>query len=223
LPLRGQFADTSTNWYILIAPAIMKTMILLSVFPQINILISYVPKAIKRFIDSGTHCCDRKHNTKKTTVNSYVDLYSGPEMLMYFKYSNVMNITLVTLTHGVAMPMLFPIGLFAICNNYVTEKLLLAYYYRQPPMLDNRMNNRALTLLKYSPVLMLMYGFWYLGNRQIFFNEFTSVTENFGEVKDAKHRVFDFSKGPDHTVMILICVPFILGQKYVIKGVMKFL
>jgi len=163
----------------------MKTMILLALFPQINFVISYGPKIIKRFFDSGTNCCERKHKTKKTTVNQYVDLYSGPEMLMYFKYSNVMNIAFVTLTHGVAMPILFPIALFGICNNYLTEKILLAYYYRQPPMFDNRMNNRALTLMKYSPVLMLMYGYWYLGNRQIFFNGFTSVEENFGEVKDA--------------------------------------
>jgi len=33
IPLRGQFADTTTNWYILIAPAIMKTMVMLAIFP----------------------------------------------------------------------------------------------------------------------------------------------------------------------------------------------
>jgi len=33
IPLRGQFADTTTNWYVLIAPAITKTMLLLAVFP----------------------------------------------------------------------------------------------------------------------------------------------------------------------------------------------
>ena len=128
---------------------------------------------------------------------------------MYFKYSNVLNIAFVCLTHGIAMPLLFPIGLVGIANNYLTERILLAYYYRQPPMIDNRLNKRALTLLKYSPLLMLFFGYWYLGNRQIFFNEHNEIEENFGEVKETGHRVFNYSKGPDHTGMILfvtVCI-----------------
>ena len=86
-------------------------------------------------------------------------------MMMYFKYSNAMNIVFVTLTHGVALPILFPIGLFGLCNNFFTERILLAYYYRQPPLLDNRLNNAALRILKAAPVFMLILGYWYLGNR----------------------------------------------------------
>ena len=48
---------------------------------------------------------------------------------------------MVAFTHGVALPMLFPVALFGLVNNYFTERILLAYYYRQPPMLDNRINN----------------------------------------------------------------------------------
>ena len=62
-------------------------------------------------------------------------------MLMYWKYSNSINIVMVAFTHGVALPMLFPIALFGLINNYFTERILLAYYYKQPPMLDNRINN----------------------------------------------------------------------------------
>jgi hypothetical protein len=154
-------------------------------------------------------------------VTEYVNLYSGPEMLMHFKYSNVLNIALVCLTHGIAMPLLFPIGLLGIANNYFTERILLAYYYRQPPMIDNRMNERALNLLEKSPILMLCAGYWYLGNRQIFFNEYAHIEENFGEVKDTGHRVFDYSKGPDHTIMLLIIAICVLFQRNIVKVIMR--
>lgn len=130
LPLKGQFADTSTNWYILIGPALINTMLILSIFPYINFIIFYGIRVAKRFYDSGIQCCKSKHGTKLTTVQQYVDLYSGPEMLMFFKYSNIMNMVFVSMTHGAALPVLFPITLFGIINNYLAERTFLAYYYK---------------------------------------------------------------------------------------------
>ena len=84
---------------------------------------------------------------------------------MEFKYSNVVNLVFCTFTHGTALPILFPITLFGIFNNYVLERLALAYYYKQPPLYDSRLNDRALNTLKACPLLMLAMAFWYLGNR----------------------------------------------------------
>jgi len=33
-------------------------------------------------------------------------------------------------THGIAFPIMFPITLFGLLNNYFVEKLCLAYYYK---------------------------------------------------------------------------------------------
>ena len=113
---------------------------------------------------------------------------------MHFKYSNVLNLVFVTLTHGVALPILFPISLFGICNNYFTERILLAYYYKQPPLLDNKLNTRALLFLRYAgPMMMLSMAYWYLGNRQMFYNEYEEVEENSDEIADANHNIWDFS------------------------------
>jgi len=92
-------------------------------------------------------------------------------MLMFFKYSNVLTITYVAFMYGTVLPILFPITFVGICNNFFMERLLLAYYYKQPGLLDNRLNDCGLDLLKKAPMFMIFFGYWFLGNRQVFFNE----------------------------------------------------
>ena len=78
LPLKGSFSDTTNNWYILIGPAIIKTMVVLAVFPQINFGGFYLIRVLRRFRDSGITCNRTKNKkTKLTSVSQYVELYSG--------------------------------------------------------------------------------------------------------------------------------------------------
>lgn len=76
----------------------------------------------------------------------------------------------VAFTYGLFMPIMFPIALIGIFNMYCVERMSLAYYYRQPPMFDEKLNQRAIDLLQGAPILMFMVSYWALGNRQIFFN-----------------------------------------------------
>ena len=78
----------------------------------------------------------------------------------------------VAFTFGLALPMLFPICLFGVFNIYCSERFLMAYFYRQPPLLDNKINIRALEILNWAPVFMMLSAYWQLGNRQMFFGEF---------------------------------------------------
>lgn len=79
--------------------------------------------------------------------------------------------TYVAFTHGLALPLLFPITLFGIINIYLCERVLFAYFYRQPPMFDNLLNDRALSILMFAPLFMVMFSYWMIGNRQMFYNE----------------------------------------------------
>lgn len=121
-----------------------------------------------------------------------------------------MNLVFAAFTHGAALPILFPITWFGILNNFVTERFLLAYYYRAPPMFDNELNRQALLLLRLAPLSGLAMGYWYLGNRQIFFNEWALLEDAFGEMVGAKHYLFDYTKGPSHTLPILLALPCML-------------
>jgi len=79
---------------------------------------------------------------------------------------------------------------------YMNERLLLAYYYKQPPMYDMELHSESLKRIRLAPILCFLMGFWSLGNRQIFYNrkadlQYDSVAMNpehdsyFGDKWDA--------------------------------------
>lgn len=122
-----------------------------------------------RWRDSGS-CCKRQ-NTKCVTATQYVALYAGPEFLMHFKYATILNTVFVTFMYGLALPILFGIAAFTFFNLYVCDKVLITYYFQKPPMYDNRLNDSSLRLLRWAPVFLLFFGYWCLGNKQIFEND----------------------------------------------------
>ena len=186
LPLRGTYTDLTPNWYLDIGPALVSTMTINSIYPYIDIAISFGMKLAFRFLDTRCLCCKRP--TKLLTIQQYVNLYSGPQHLMHFKYAAILNTVWVTFMFGLALPMLFPIAAFTFFNYYLCEKFLLTYYYQKPPMYDEKLNNTALAWAQYAPMLMMAFGYWIMGNRQIFSNvivplEFTGTatkTDHYG-------------------------------------------
>ena len=47
---------------------------------------------------------------------NYKTLYSGPEYVLHFKYSEVLNVTFIAMMYGLAMPILFPIACLNLFN-----------------------------------------------------------------------------------------------------------
>ena len=84
---------------------------------------------------------------------------------MQFRYSVLMNMIFTTFLHGISLPLLFPITLFGITNQYVSERLMFAKFYRKPPLFNNDMNRMSIQILYYAPLLMIINGYWLLGNR----------------------------------------------------------
>jgi hypothetical protein len=71
IPLKGPYPDLTENWYLNIAPSLIFTMLLNSVYLYIEFAISFGTKALFRALDQGckTYCCckaDKK--TKKKTI-----------------------------------------------------------------------------------------------------------------------------------------------------------
>jgi hypothetical protein len=92
-----------------------------------------------------------------------VNLYSGPEHAMHFKYATILNTVFVTFMFGTALPILFPIAVFTFFNMYVCERVLLVYYYPKPPVYDEELNDLALKITKWAPIFLIFFGFWTLG------------------------------------------------------------
>jgi len=132
---------------------------------------------------------------------------------MHYRYSAILNVVFSTFTHGLALPILFPIAAFAMFNFYICEKYFFAYFYRKPPLFDNKMNERALILLSYAPIFMLAFGYWQLGNRQAFYNEVKERSFS-GEVLDPEHGLFEYGNGLDSTFVFLFFFMFFLMHKF---------
>ena len=146
-------------------------MFLAAIYPYIDFAISFGTAALFKCLDQGFStylCCKKDKTTKAKTIQAYINIYGGPQHVMSYKYSAIMNQVWVTMMYGVALPILFPIAALAFFNYYICERFLLTYYYQRPPIYDQRLNKVALETMKYSPVLMLFFGYWYMGNMQIF-------------------------------------------------------
>ena len=146
----------------------------MALFPYVEFCMFGGIKVAMRMLDSGWYFFrkdDSEMRTKKKTQKQYLNLYAGPEYLMHFKYSSVLVQVFVSFMYGMFIPLLFLTTLFGIFNMYVVERLCLAYYYKQPPLYDAKLNLAAIKILKGAPILMFALGYWFLSNRQIFFNE----------------------------------------------------
>lgn len=74
--------------------------------------------------------------------------------------------------YGSGIPILFPIAFLSLLVLYLKERLCLAYSYRDPKhMLDDSLNQTALYMLSYPPLLYSAVAFWMFNNIQIFTNE----------------------------------------------------
>ena len=63
---------------------------------------------------------------------------------MHSKYGAILTTVFVTMLYGFALPLLFPIAAFTFFNYYITEKLMVTYYFQRPPMYDEKLNKAAL-------------------------------------------------------------------------------
>ena len=102
--------------------------------------------------------------TSKQTLQQYVDLYAGPEYILYSQYSSMLVLVFVTFMYGLIMPILFPICLIGLFNILIVDLLALTYYYRAPPRYDGLLNKTALWILCLAPLVMFTMGYWTLSN-----------------------------------------------------------
>lgn len=160
--IQGPFYDYMPDWYPNVGAKIVQTMIINSILPYVGLVTSFMIPAVMRVIDRRFK--SDIYSTKKTSMGSYKDLYSGKDYIIHFKYSGILNIVYITMMYGIGMPILFPIAAFNYLNQYVCERIIVAFCMKQPPALDDKLTNNALNMLKYAPLLMLFNGYWMISN-----------------------------------------------------------
>ena len=120
--------DFDSSWFLEIGGTLVSTMMFNMYWPIIEFFCFYGMRLGFRLLDRKFTCNPKQ--TKKTTIQQYVELYSGPVYFIHYKYSSILNITWVTMMYGVGLPVLFPIALVSISVLYLVEKLMIYYSYR---------------------------------------------------------------------------------------------
>lgn len=147
-------------------------MFIQSIMPYANMIAVIAEVYFNRFMDIG--CKDKSTNsTKAKTIQQYIKSHTGPEPELHLQYSLIFVSIFVCFLYGLALPILFPITFFMMINQYISERFLFAYFHRKPPIYGTSMNKKSLAILRFAPMMMLPFGYWQLGNRQIFFNDFS--------------------------------------------------
>jgi hypothetical protein len=150
-------------WFNDIGYTLVGAMMFNIYWPLIEFVSFYFLRFLMRLIDRGFGCNTDK--TKKTTIQQYVEIYSGPVYFIHYKYSSILNITFVTFMYGLGIPILFPIAVLSFLVLYLVEKTMLYYSYRQPPMYDDKLNKSVLTKMTYAPLLFLIFGYWMFSSK----------------------------------------------------------
>jgi hypothetical protein len=159
----GTETDFSVNWYKTVGATIMTTMTSQALWPLIEFAMFYSILNFQRCWDRGF--TSDTFNSKSPSVQAYIDTYSGPAYLIHYRYAAILLQIFVAFCYGCAMPPLYAIACVAFIILYLNERLLVCYYYREPPAFDEKMTMLTLELVTYIPYVMLPMAFWQLGNR----------------------------------------------------------
>mmetsp|Transcript_6920 Transcript_6920/g.5166 ORF Transcript_6920/g.5166 Transcript_6920/m.5166 type:complete len:223 (-) Transcript_6920:562-1230(-) len=167
--LRGKYTDFHAGWFVEVGETLVKTMIINAFMPLVEFGIGWGMSTFFRMMDRSFGSDTYKSKCK--SVQQYVERYSGPVYQIHFRYSTILNTVFVTCMYGTAIPILYPVALLSFTILYLMERLLVFYYYKQPPAYDQQMTYTALNILRWAPFLMFAMGYWVLGNNQVFDNK----------------------------------------------------
>lgn len=158
-------------------------------------------------MDRGFSC--NSERTRQGSIKNYIDLYSGPEFALNSRYSAILLMISVTAFFGGSLPLLYPIGVLAFLTMIVTEKLSLAYFYREPPMYDESITKSSNSVIKVILYIGLFLTSWQLGNRQIFEKE-TGTLVLATDVPHSHHSLKEFLSQANPLHMTYNSAPIVL-------------
>jgi hypothetical protein len=127
----------SALWYDVYGSMIISSLIVTSFLPYLGI-----------FLNWFFNCCRRRPPSDKY-FRSYKTIR---------KNAHLITITFIVFTYGFAMPILFLIATVSLLGQYILDKILVTYYYRQTVNHSDKLNLIVIHSLKYAPVFMLVLG-----------------------------------------------------------------
>lgn len=130
----GLYPDFNALWFNDVGVLIVAIMVSNMYWPPLEFAMFYGLRLLFRMIDQRSLCPSDSTKTSCKTMQSYVETYAGETFSLSYKYSYMLVVTFVTFLFGSGLPILFPIGLLSLIGLYLTERLMMAYSYKRPPM-----------------------------------------------------------------------------------------
>jgi hypothetical protein len=121
--------------------------------------------ALGRLWDRG--CTSNRKSTKQVTQQDYENKYTGAELQMDYKYANILVVTLLVMTYGSGIPIMYPIAALYFFATYWVDKSLIFYNYRKPLFFDEKLALHTQGYLKLAIILHLIVGALMLSNSHI--------------------------------------------------------
>jgi hypothetical protein len=169
----GTETDFSVNWYRQVGALIISTLIVQALWPLIEIAMFGAMWWGKQYLDRGFG--SDSYKTQMPTAQAYVDLYAGPVYLIHYRYSMILLHIGCAFMYGTCMPILYIVAFVAFIVLFINERVLVCYYYREPPSFDEEITMKAMNIIQWIPILALPIIFWQMGNRQIFETEVVQI------------------------------------------------
>lgn len=72
------YSDFTSGWYSVVGTQIVMTMAIGAFMPFVTYGVAWSVLKVQRYLDSKSDA----HTTKKVTIQDYIMLYSGPEVLL---------------------------------------------------------------------------------------------------------------------------------------------
>jgi len=119
---------------------------------------------------------------------------------MNYKYALILSTSFITFMFGLALPLLYPIAAFTFLNLYLMERVLVTYWHPKPPMYDDKLNKKTLSIISWAPIFLCFFGYWFLGQPQIFDN--MTTTKEYTYDKTITNHTAAPSVGPDMPMFI---------------------
>ena len=156
LNLKGDSSDFNQNWFTNIGDTIVGSMKFNIYFPVAMEVMWFTMRFVKRYRDkSGIE----SHPSKSKSLQQFVNVWSGPQFFIHYKYSSIMNITFITMMFGPGMPTLFLYAALSLLVMYLLENYMLYYVYKIPPAYDEKLNNHVLQKLAWAPEILLEFSY----------------------------------------------------------------
>lgn len=176
----------------------MQTMVIGMVLPIVNVVKPYVILYLKQKWDTrGTF---DPYVTRSSSLAKYKLNYGGEEYYVHYRYSDMLKNTYITMMYGMGIPLLFPIAALTTIITWVGERIMCAYIVKLPPAMGDYMTNSTISTLKFSPILLLINGFWMLSNPQIFDNKWSYIHMDMEPMKSL-HRI---ELNINHSIPLLV-------------------